>query len=306
VRKINLIVATALALAVGGAGAVSVWSAAVPATTNPSSSSPSSGDSNVAPPWLDHRRDEYMRGGGGGGGLRQQWSRENDPTLARPLRAEPQWGDVDWFMKKWTPTRWQKFSELAENQRKEKLKTIVANRYRAMQELKLNDTDTYQLRIKRLQIEDRIFDLGWRVNHNGEPPTTQPAAVDDGDRAAAASRPSYASMSADQLRTELRKEVRSLIANRIEERRLHVRQLSERLNSETARLNEEQQNVDQLVETGMSNIEKQRWPGIGGELVPPMPSGASSAPPSPRSRNVNTEEAREPATIAPPEGSVQQ
>jgi hypothetical protein len=294
VKTASLIVATALAV---GGGALSVWSASTPPTTNPSSPA----DSTLAP-WSERRREgggEFNRGGGPRSG---QWSRDNDPTLGRAIRPEPQWGDVDWFMKRFTPTRWQKFLEMPESSRKDKLKTAVANRYRAIQELKINDTDTYSLRVRRLEIEDRIFDLGWRVNHNGEPPTSQPVATDN-DRPA--SRPSYANLSREQMHAELRKEVRSLIANRIEERRLHVRQLNERLNSETARLNDEQANVDRLVEDGMSNIQKQRWPGMGAELVPPMPSGAAPQPQG-RVRNVNAEEARQPANPAPTEASEQQ
>jgi hypothetical protein len=283
--RFGLILASAMAV---GGGAVSVWSASAPtpATTNPSSAVDSTTETTTPPP-QERRREER----------RQQWSRENDPSMARPLRAEPQWGDVDWFMNQWTPNRWAKFRDMPEGQRKDKLKSIVANRYRAMQELKLNDTDTYQLRVKRLQIEDRIFDLGWRVNHNGEGPTTQPAPAAD------------ARLTPEQLRAELRKEVRTLIANRIEERRLHVRQLSDRLKSETARLDDEQANVDRLVEAGMKNIESQKWPGIEGGMVPPMPGGGGggSIGPQQRPRSGNTEEARDPAaTVAPTESSEQQ
>jgi hypothetical protein len=295
VKKLAVVI-TAAALTVGG-GAISGWSASTP---TPATNNSSSGESESTA--------EPRRGDGGAPippmhNPSRQWSREN---LLRPIGRE-EWDAVDWFMNRFTPTRWQKFKEMPDDRHKERLKTILANRYRVMQELKVNDTDTYSLRVRRLQIEDRIFDLGWRVNHNGEPPTSQPVVAPDQPANARAAGP-FANMTQDQLRTELRKEVRSLIANRVEERRLHVKQLTERLNAETARLNAEQGNVEQLVEAGMKNIEKQRWPGIGGELVPPMPSGGGSGG-GPRSRNVNTEEAREPAavgTIAPAETSEQQ
>jgi len=247
----------AAALAVGG-GAVSVWSASTTAPAAPVDESP-------VLPWQEQRRPrpEGFRPEGGGpmrppGGW---WRGDNNP-MNRPVSAE-EWVYVDRFMKNFSPIRWIKFNDLPENDKKQKLKNAIAVRYRAMQELKGNDSGLYDLRLKRLRVEDEIFDVGWKLNHPdaAKSPTTAPTTQP----------------TPEEMRSHLRELVRDLVRNRIEERRMRVAQLKERLGNEQNRLDQEQSNEERAIEAGMTAIQKQRWPGMN-EMVPPgslIPANAS-------------------------------
>jgi len=245
------------ALAIGGGGAAVVWSASTP-TTAPS-------DPPLAPwqrPRLDGMRPD---GGGRPEGMRGMrpggsgwWRENNNPnTTTRPVNPE-EWEYVDRFMNQWSPNRWAKFKEIPDEGRKQRLRGFVAQRYRAMQELRQNDPKVYDVRLQRLQIEDKIFDLGWKLNHDAD--------------------------NVEQTRTALRAQLRLLIENRIQERTLRVAQLEGRLSTEKERLSEETTHKEKAIEASMTAIEKQRWPGIS-EMVPPialLPGGGdgSARPPS--------------------------
>ena len=69
-----------------------------------------------------------------------------------------------------------------------------------------------------------------------------------------------------------REKVRALIDSRIEERSHRVDQLKQRLKQESERLAVEESNKDSAIETSLSAIDKQRWPGMG-EMMPPIGGG---------------------------------
>jgi hypothetical protein len=253
VSKGGVITAAAAAIVLGiGCGAVSVFSAATPTTNR---SDDATGTAPV-PPWEERRT--YPRSPVPGEGMRPGWSRQNSP-MTRPVGNE-EWVYVDRFMNTHSPNRWAKFREMPDDSRKDRLRAFVANRYRAMQELKQNDPTLFDMRLKRLKIEDQIFDLGWRINHDGEtgPSTTTPPTA-----SSASVQPST-----DQMRAQLKLLVGDLVKSRIEERRWRVGQLKDKLANEEARLKEEEGNQEKAIDASMNGIEKQRWP-LMGDLVPP-------------------------------------
>ena len=278
----KLVVIAVAALAIGGGGAVTVWSASTPTPTTVPADSPLA-------PWQRPRgegmrpdgppRPEGMRGMRGGG-----WWRENGTNPAtRPVGAD-EWQYVDRFMNTYSTHRWAKFRELPDDDRKQRLRGFVAQRYRAMQELKQNDPKIYDVRLQRLQIEDKIFDLGWKLNHDAD--------------------------NVQQTRTALQAQLRLLIENRIQERTLRVAQLEQRLSSEKERLTDESTNKEKAIDASMNAIEKQRWPGMA-EMVPPIAlfggggAGVGAGGGSPRPAREERSESREPANTAPANTSEQ-
>src|SRR5437763_460721 len=159
------------ALAVGGVTATVLWGVAA-TTTAPSSTD---GDRAITPPWQE-RRPMYRPDGSRPDGMRpgdamrrREWWRENGPgagaaPTTRSISPE-EWQDIERFMTTRSPKRWAKFNEMPDDERKQRLGGFVVVRYRAMQELKQNDPAMFDIRLRRLPIEDEIFELGWQLNH---------------------------------------------------------------------------------------------------------------------------------------------
>lgn len=205
----------------------------------------------AAPSDSDHAKPDRQRSNRPDGQARPSGSWREHAATTKPSAEE--WEDVDAFMDENSPKRWAKFRDMPEG-RREKLKPFFNQRYRMLQDLKQNDSAMYDVRIKRLKIEDDIFSLGWDLKNT------------------------RSDASADSTRAELKKRVRALADSRIEEHRLRFKQLQERLEQERTRIAVETAGVDQFVKNGMDALESDmRWPM--GDLVIPMPVRGGSGNP---------------------------
>jgi hypothetical protein len=191
-----------------------------------------------------------------------QYWRDRAAATTKPSADEL--SEVDDFMKENSPKRWGKIQDMPDK-RKDNIMQFVVQRYRMLQDLKRNDEDMYNLRVKRLKIEDEIFDLGWDLKNskNGDQNNAQ----------------------LESTRKELRKTVRALVDNRIEEHRLRLKQWQEKMDEERKRMVAEQNSEDQFVDSSVKAIENDmRWPGMG-DFVMPLPGGRT-APPGRELRNM--------------------
>src|SRR5439155_23203907 len=122
---------------------------------------PDRSDRPIIPPWQERRpynrpeglrpegmRPEGMRGEGMPPMRAGEWRRGlNNPAATRPIGPE-EMQDIDHFMKLWSPKRWARLKEMPED-RQERLRGFVAARYRALQALKQNDREMYDIRLGR-------------------------------------------------------------------------------------------------------------------------------------------------------------
>ena len=182
--------------------------------------------------------------------------RDRSTATSKPSSDEQR--EVDDFMSENSPKRWAKIKDMPDN-RRDKLMGFVVQRYRMLEDLQKNDPAMYDLRVKRLKIEDEIFALGWDLKNNKSE-----------------------NFSADTAKKELRKKVRALYDSRIDEHRLRLKQWQEKIEQEQKKLAEEKANLDQFVESSVNAIENDmRWPGMG-----EMPFPGRSAPPGKELRNM--------------------
>src|SRR5262245_57046071 len=121
------------------------------------------------------------------------WRRDGGPTT-RPINDDDRRA-VDAFMQKNSPKRFARIQDRPD-MRKEKLYEFLAFRLRMLDNLKQNEPGIYDLQMKRMPIEDEIFDLGWQLRHDADNP--------------------------DELRKKLRQQVRAMMDSRMEERRLRI------------------------------------------------------------------------------------
>jgi hypothetical protein len=179
-------------------------------------------------------------GGGAGDGMRPprtEWRRGDRPDYQQP-QQEPtaeEWKEIEAFMKSHSPKRWERVNEIADEQRQQTVRNMFANRYRAMQELKENDPELHKIRLERMPIEDEVFALGWDLSHSK------------------ADKP-------DEVRGELRKQVRLLLKSGLRER-------AHRLKQAKKRLAQDEEKLESAVDANMADIADERWPRI---LRPPQ------------------------------------
>ena len=264
-KKLSWLVA---AVVVGGGLSTALWAASGESDRNtPAPMQDRQGGDRTRPfnrPDGQRLRQWWREGGGAGGG-----------PATRPI-SEADWQEITQFMKQYSPKRWAKLTDLPE-ERQGRLKSFVADRYRMMQQMKQNDPAMFDLRLKRLPIEDEIFALGWDLNHK----------PDD----------------ADATRKKLREQVRMLIESRIDEHELRIKELKDRLEQEQKRLAEAKANKDSMIDASMAAIDNERWPAMG-ELVPPMPGEGRPPQQRPPQRD-RDRELRNAAPVTPVPSSEQ-
>src|SRR5439155_8229585 len=88
---------------------------------------------------------------------------EAGPTTLPPMTDEER-KDVEKFLKDNAPKRYEKAQDLQDDRQKRILEA-ARTQYRALQRLKEQDPQMYDIRIKRLPIMDDIFALGWDLRH---------------------------------------------------------------------------------------------------------------------------------------------
>lgn len=203
-----------------------VWSqtSPAPATTQPEQQQ-TPGERDGRPPF---RRHGERRFGDGMRPSRMEWRRGDTRPEHFNQPTEQEWKEIEAFMKSHSPERLQRLDELGDEERQQSVRTMFAARYRAMQELKERDPELYQIRLARMPIEDKVFELSWRLRQQQME-------------------------KADETRREIRKNLRLLVKNQLQERAL-------RLAREQQRLREHEQKIEELVEANLRDIAAERLP----------------------------------------------
>ena len=208
----------------------------------------------------DMRRNLPGQGAGGAGAV-------SGAPVSGPMTDEER-ADIEQFMKAYSPKRWDKLQDIPDT-RRDKILLNIRNQYAWMQRLKTEDPTIYDIRIKRIPIEDEMFALGWELHHSD-------------------------SKSPQDLRNRLREQVRLFVSNSLEERRARIDRWRDRLKQEQDWFDKQQSaylsdvsSVDALIEKGVDAVESER----GGELK-------SLAGPllGPRAHFLDTPPATRPAT----------
>src|SRR5205823_4356852 len=104
------------------------------------------------------RRDgPFLRGGGGPFMRPGEWRREFPRSYGpdEPISDE-KWKQIEELMKKYSPQRWERLQEVPED-RRDDIRRAMARRYDLLERLKEQEPAVYDLRLKRLAIEDQIF-----------------------------------------------------------------------------------------------------------------------------------------------------
>jgi len=163
----------------------------------------------------------------------------NPNVPSEPVTPEEQ-SDIEKFMSTYSPKRWEKFKNISEN-RKDKLWRLMRNQMRALQHIKTEDPRIYELRLARLTIEDNMFALGWQIKH--EPESKDPA----------------------KLRSELHEYVTQFVENNLQEQKIRVTRMQERLRKEQQDLASAQERLkgfedrkESLIAKGAEDIENDR------------------------------------------------
>jgi hypothetical protein len=177
--------------------------------------------------------------------LGRGWGRSNNSALDGPVAPET-WTKVSAFMKINSPRRFELFQQdVTDQAHKERLKQSMAARYKWLEDLKARDPALYELRVKRITIEDQIFGLGYDLRHG------------EGE--------------ASKIHDKLRAQVSSLFDNRVSEHRLLLSQLEQKVSAEKKRLEALQGREDELIKQGVAALEDDHPPGdiFGSVFAPP-------------------------------------
>jgi hypothetical protein len=190
-----------------------------------------------------------------------------DPAATGGQLSDAEREEVMRFMEKYSPRRAQRLKDVPEKRQEPILRHIDAQ-YRALQRAKDEDPQIYELRLKRLPIEDAMFDLGWQLKHDDDNTTR---------------------VTNEELRSRLRDQVRQFVDNCLEERRLRadrqaqrIRQEQQKLESEQKQLGELIANKESLIEKGVSAIEEERAGALKDLVAPPrkLPRTPSATEPT--------------------------
>jgi hypothetical protein len=169
--------------------------------------------------------------------------------VAATRPSDEEWQQISQFMQEHSPKRWAKFNDMnLPAERSDRLRGFVALRYHNLMELKQNDPKMFEVRLRRMPIEDEVFALGWELRHKPENP--------------------------DAINGKLKEQVRALIDNRIEEHELRVRTLKERLAVEEDRLAQAKANKDEVIVKSMQAIRDNKFPAMGDFASPAPGPGA--------------------------------
>ena len=264
---------TAMGAMVLVTGASITWSQST--STRPSGGGEGSGSASAGPA-TQQSDARPRRFGPGGDAMRQRWaewrrSGGGPGVLGEPRPenfAEPtaeEWKDIEAFMKIHSPKRLEHLDDIGDD-RQQNVKNMFAARYRALNELKDQDPEMYQIRLARMPIEDKVFELGWKLAHNRGVKDFKP----------------------DDTRAELRTQLRELIKSRFQERALRLKHLEKRLANERQKLKDDEQRLDDLVNANLSDLAEEKIPrDLRPQLMPRRPrppedSGdVNAAPPPP-------------------------
>jgi hypothetical protein len=180
----------------------------------------------------------YGQGFGPGGGMRRRgWI---DPA---------EWTQAEAFMKDNSPRRWAAFEKIpGDNPHRLTVMRAFYGRYRMLQSLRDEDPALYDLRMKRLKLEDNVFGLVWDLKHEDAPDAKQ------------------------KIQTDLKAEVVELVDVGIQERGRRIERLETALKDEKERFAKDQNNREGLVKEQLERILKD---DNGDPMRPPSPGEQS-------------------------------
>lgn len=173
---------------------------------------------------------EWWRENGGPNSAARGWTGPSTQPM-----SDEEYERVSQFMQTNSPHRWGKLLELLP-ERRETILMGIRQQYQWMERLKLDDPPIYDIRLKRLPIEDEMFRLNWEARHgDGQTPADS--------------------------RDKLREQVRLFLDNCLAERKL-------RLDRWRSRLREAQRNIN-FEESSVADLEANResWIEKGMELI---------------------------------------
>jgi hypothetical protein len=148
--------------------------------------------------------------------------------MPRPLPTEQQWGEVEQFMREHSPERLAALQKLhLDGDRLNNLKKMIFARYSYLKTLGEMDHDAYDLKLRQLDLEDKIFGLA----------TAMRAAADEGD-----------DRKREQIRGELRTAVGKLVDLGMAEREARLNRLEKSIHDQRTALTQETQKRDDIID----------------------------------------------------------
>lgn len=192
-------------------------------------------------------------------------------AAAAPPLTEEERREIEQFIRTHSPRRWQKLSDVAD-ERKQRFVEVARPRYRMLQRLRQDDPELYDIRMKRLPIEDSMFALGWELKR------------DDPKNEAS-------------VRQQLSQQIRLFVDSQFEERKLRLdrvrqrlRQQQEALDQDQALLDRDVRDVAALVDKGIAAIENERGAELRDLGAAPPRGGAGRQPPAPSATAASPDE----------------
>jgi len=203
-------------------------------------------DDELGPQRGDRDRDR----GPGGGGYGQGFGPGGGGSMRRRGWIDPaEWTQAEAFMKENSPRRWAAFEKIpGDNPHRLTVMRAFYGRYRMLQGLRDEDPALYDLRMKRLKLEDNVFGLVWDLKHEDAPDVKQ------------------------KIQTELKAQVVELVDVGIQERGRRIERLETALKDEKERFAKDQNNRDGLVKEQLDRILKD---DNGDPMRPPSPGEQS-------------------------------
>lgn len=183
------------------------------------------------------------------------------PVGQRPVPAD-EWAGIAAFMSNYMPWRIGEVQQMPEGVVKERIKRLLANRYRGLRMLQNRDPDSYEQRLGQLRIEDQVYKLVSELS-SADPDRRQ------------------------KIREELRTQVAALVDVDLRERRRRVERLEDELRKQKKMLEQDTNDHDGIVERRVGRFLDwgSRWPALRGTGRPDVdakPEGAKGDAANPR------------------------
>jgi len=175
----------------------------------------------------------------------------------RPPTQE-EWDAAIEFMKQNSPRRWEAMQKLSK-ERQEPLKDAIFRRYRLLEMLRMNDSEVYDLHLKRVALEDEIFGLTRDLRNA----TTEESKVRD----------------------KLKDKIASLVDLGMDERKLRIARWQRQLASEQEQLSREQSARNDTIRKRLRAAERED--GTLGSDSPEEASSQSTTVPATRASSAD-------------------
>ena len=154
--------------------------------------------------------------------------------------------ESDWLatieaMRKHTPNAWHRFERMPpDGPGHVRMKRMLVDRHRQLQRVEQRDPELFKRELEQLELEDEILGIARQIWGAGP----------DGNES-------------KDLRNQLRDRVGRLVDLRIQNREARLKRLTETLENETRRLNDDKRDRDAVVERQFDAVLKGRGPIVG-------------------------------------------